>query len=274
MSTTPAIVTSAATPVVPETTVSSLNELMEFVSARASFKNPLWFRGTRKATYDLTPTLYRHPKIKAPESLKELETELMARFRHRAPPFVEQQLPADPFQLLFLMQHHGVPTRLLDWTENPNVAAFFAVENARDEKGTTPADAAIWVLNPSLLNTAALSNHSADRVLSIEDALLNAYQPTTPFKISGKLPIAVGGVHNSRRIVAQRGSFVLFGGNVQPMNTEPSLLAVADLLHKLVLPGNLKADIRDSLFITGITDSVIYPDLDGLSREIRYQEGF
>lgn len=269
----------AATPVVtpaaavPETTIKSLNELMEFVSSRASFTCPLWFRGARNAAYNLVPSLYRHTKIVEAESLKELEGELMARFRHRAPPFVEQ-LPSDPFQLLFLMQHYGVPTRLLDWTENPNVAAFFAVENAREDRSIPPTDAAIWVLRPLLLNTTALTNHSADRVLSIEDALLNAYLPNTPFKVSAKLPVAVGGVHNSRRIVAQRGSFVLFGTNVHPMNSDATLIAVPDLMHKLVIPGDLKIQFRDSLFVTGVTDSVVYPDLGGLSSEIRYQEGF
>ncbi len=268
--TTPA---SASAATVSETTITSLNQLMDFVSSRASFSNPLWFRGARNAAYNLVPSLYRHTTVVEAEKLKELEGDLMARFRHRAPPFVEQ-LPSEAFQLLFLMQHYGVPTRLLDWTENPNVAAFFAVENAREDNSTSPHDAAIWVLRPLLLNKAALSNHSADRVLSIEDELLNAYQPKTPFKLSAKLPVAIGGVHNSRRIVAQRGSFVLFGTNVHPMNSDATLIAVPDLMHKLIIPGDKKVELRNALFVTGVTDSVIYPDLDGLSREIRYQEGF
>ena len=129
LATTPA---ATATATVPETKITSLNQLMDFVSSRASFKTPLWFRGARNAAYDLVPSLYRHTTVVEAEKLKELEADLMARFRHRAPPFVEQ-LPSEAFQLLFLMQHYGVPTRLLDWTENPNVAAFFAVENARDD---------------------------------------------------------------------------------------------------------------------------------------------
>jgi FRG domain/Protein of unknown function DUF262 len=221
---------------VPETRISSLNELMEFVSSRTSFTQPLWFRGNRNSSYDLVPSLYRHPTIKDPEKLKDLEADLMERFRHRAPPFVEQ-LPADDFQLLFLMQHYGVPTRLLDWTENPNVAAFFAVEDARQDKSSPPNDAAIWVMNPQLLNTTSLTNHSADKVLSIRDELLHSYEPKTAFRISGKLPVAVGGVHNSRRIVAQRGSFVLFGTNVNAMNLDHILVNVTDLLHKLIIPG-------------------------------------
>lgn len=151
---------------------------------------------------------------------------------------------------------------------------FFAVENARDERGISPPDAAIWVLDPLLLNTTALANHAADRVLSIEDELLHAYLPKTPFKHSAKLPVVVGGVHNSRRIVAQRGSFVLFGANVHAMNADPGLAAVPNLIRKLIIPGASKAAFREALFVKGVSDSLVYPDLGGLSREIRFQEGF
>lgn len=268
-----AVPATPAGAVIPEFEVSSLNELTGFVSDHTSFARPLWFRGVRDANHGLIPSLYRHPNIHDPEKLKDLEAELMAKFRHRAPPFVEQ-LPSEAFPLLFLMQHYGVPTRLLDWTENPYVAAFFAVENARLEDSATAPDAAIWVLDPLMLNATSLQNHTADRVLSIDDDLLHAYEPKMLFKNAAKLPIAVGGVHNSRRIVAQRGSFVLFGTNTHPMNTDATLSALPNLFFKLVIPGDMKQALRDSLFVTGFTDSVVYPDLDGLAREIRYHDRF
>jgi hypothetical protein len=94
------------------------------------------------------------------------------------------------------------------------------------------------------------------------------------FKNAAKLPVAVGGVHNSRRIVAQRGSFVLFGTNPHPMNTDTTLSSLPNLFYKLVIPGDRKKDLRDSLFVTGVTDSVVYPDLDGLAREIKFHSRF
>ena len=197
----------------------------------------------------------------------------MSAFRHRAPPFV-RELPRNEFELLFLMQHHGLPTRLLDWTENPYVALFFALETARSEEVGKESDSAVWVLDPAALNKQSLSNHSGtDRVLAADDELLNAYEPKLPFKNSAKLPIGIFGVHNSQRIVAQRGVFVLFGTSTRPMNLEP-LISEPDTLIKLVLAGSVKKELFAALFNMGFTDSVVYPDLDGLAREIRYRYGY
>jgi hypothetical protein len=202
-----------------------------------------------------------------------MEGELMSAFRHRAPPFV-RELPRNEFELLFLMQHHGLPTRLLDWTENPYVALFFGLENERLEEAQKETDSVVWVLDPAALNKQSLSNHTGtDRVLAADDELLNAYEPKQPFKNSAKLPVGIYGVHNSPRIVAQRGVFVLFGTSTTPMNLE-SAISQPNTLIKLVLAKAVKKDIFAALFNMGFTDSVVYPDLDGLAREIRYKHGY
>ncbi|MGO9404232.1 MAG: FRG domain-containing protein [Terriglobales bacterium] len=266
-------VATPSVPSVPETLISCLNDLSVFLKDKTVFDSPLWFRGVRdSARHVLLPSLYRHPTITG-ANLKGLEADLMSMFRHRAPPFL-RELPKGDFELLFLMQHHGVPTRLLDWTENPYIALFFALENAADEDPARAVDSAVWVLNPILLNKTALTNHTADHIFAIEDELLHGYEPSIPPKNSGKLPVAMDGVHNSPRIVAQRGAFVLFGTQAVAMNNEPVLTAVPGLLHKLVINRTLKKSMRDALFATGITDSVVYPDLDGLGREIKYRLRF
>jgi hypothetical protein len=250
-----------------ETEISSLRDFSNHVADLCSNSAAVWFRGARKASYGLVPSLYRHSIKKSAEELRQLESDLMGTFRDRAPPFTSQ-IPTVAMEMLFLMQHHGVPTRLLDWTENPYVALFFALEV--NEAGD---DAAVWTLDPVSLNKTALANNTgSDRVLAANDELLNAYQPGGQVKSSGKLPVAMYGVHNSRRIVAQRGVFVLFGTSTTPMESNTDLSPA--LMKKLVIPAAARQTIFKALHNMGVTDSVVYPDLDGLGREIKNRYGY
>lgn len=256
--------------------IENLTQFAEIVTKKASEDRPLWFRGIRDADkHKLTPSLFRHPTITTPDGLRDLEGQLMTTFQHRAPPFVGQ-LPSDQMELLFLMQHHGVPTRLLDCSENPFVGLFFALEVALWEPEASQTDAAVWVVDPIELNKVAFENmENNDRILAAGDDLLNAYLPSKhPVKNAGKLPVAMFGIHNSRRIVSQRGVFILYGSSLKPMEEEEKLKDVAGILQKLVIPKAVKKPLAKALFNMGFTDSVIYPDLDGLGRELKNGQGF
>jgi hypothetical protein len=261
-------------PFVEQIRITTFAEFSAFVADNATKERGLWFRGTRDAEkHHLVPTLYRHATKTDAESLTKLETELMTAFRHRSPPFV-REIPKDDFELLFLMQHHGVPTRLLDWSENPYVSLFFSLENARSEEPANATDAAVWVLDPYALNVSALANHrNTERILAANDVLLSAYKPQLHVDNSGALPVAMYGVHNSQRIVAQRGVFVLFGSSTTPMNKVP-LIVEKKILRQLVIAKEVKNEMFAALSNLGVTDSVVYPDLDGLAREIRYRYGY
>lgn len=108
---------------VREKKVRSLPEYLELVEeAQGDPSQSLWYRGCGTATYKLLPSLYRHERLKTPEELSDLERRLMTRFRQRSIPYHNRSL-ADDWDALFFMQHYGVPTRLLDWTENPLIAS-------------------------------------------------------------------------------------------------------------------------------------------------------
>jgi hypothetical protein len=158
----------------------------------------------------------------------------------------------------------------LDLSENPYSALFFALENALWEEDARSVDSAVWMVDPIELNKLAFpTNDGNEKILSAHDDLLNAYLPKGPAKNSGKFPVGMFGVHNSRRIVAQRGVFLLFGSNTTAMNKDAALIAKDGLMHKLTLKKENKKAIAKALFNMGITDSVIYPDLDGLGREMK-----
>lgn len=254
--------------------ITSLREFMMLVSDLNAGGRQLWFRGARRVGYHLEPSLYRHPTVKDANKLIELEWELLSDFRHRAPPFMKA-LPTDNLDLLFLMQHFGVPTRLLDWTENPLIALFFALENARDPAALVE-DASVWVLDPIELNKRALNNREgSDRIVGGNRNDLNGYLPHEEGRqVPMKLPIALYGVFNSPRIVAQRGGFVLYGKQTTPMDQQPEMSGLNGVIRKIPIAKEVKRAAFMELFSMGVSDSVIYPDLDGLGREIRNRQGF
>ena len=196
-------------------------------------------------------------------------------------PYLSNPLKEDEdLNSLFLMQHFGVPTRLLDWTENPYIALYFALTGAHYEKNESQAnyttDAAIWMLDPNQWNGKALGFDPPPGVVSPPDnELLNGYLPSSSTKRRKPEPVALYGVHNSPRIVAQRGVFTLFGTNVKPMeqsyvdNDYPQ-----DCLVKIGIDKNCIRDMLYALVKIGFTDSVVFPDLPGLSKEIKRQFGY
>jgi len=174
---------------------------------------------------------------------------------------------------MFFMQHYGVPTRLLDWTENPLVAAYFALEENEKYKNK---NAAIWLCDPIKWNRSALAHISyTGGVLDQTSTIVANHRPGTAVGDMPSIPIMMFGSYNSSRIVAQRGVFSLFGKSIDPIedmyiagNYEPGCV------KKIVVPAAKVDEIRNSLFRKGITESVVFPELDGLAKEIKKTYGY
>ena len=254
----------------------SLTEFVELVERQQPAIAPgLWYRGCGRSGYGLLPGLYRHRRYRTLAELAKLERDLLVHFRQRSIPFHSRDLSGD-WDALFFMQHYRVPTRLLDWTENPFIGLYFAVTSAPFEVGRRsrlrfPNDAALWILNPVAWNEHALRHQSFDGgVLSPGNEALKGYQPSTGLAAMNNAPVALHGVHNSPRIVAQRGVFTIFGQDTSPMErTFESDNYPPDCLFKVVIRRGRLPDFRRAILRYGITESVVFPDLDGLAREIR-----
>lgn len=261
------------TPVIA--TVESLAEFAAQVMGETKGGLVRWFRGTRSSSHRLIPSLYRHPDIQDPNHLIELEWDLLSSFRQQAPPFVGE-IPTNDLELLFLMQHYRVPTRLLDWSENPFVALFFALENCREERAGEETDAAVWVLNPVHMNKVATTGQEGEAtILGAFSAELDGYKPRAQGKsVNRLLPLAIYGIHNSPRIVAQRGAFTMFGKDITPIDENEKTGGKDGCVKKIVIKSDSKRAVFSDLFGVGISDSVVYPDLDGLGRELRNRRGF
>lgn len=270
---------------VREETPKSFQEFVELIEAlQVKAKGSMWYRGCGKSHYGLLPTLYRHETKKKLEELGDLERKLITRFRQRSIPFHSRTL-VDDWDTLFFMQHYGVPTRLLDWTENPFIGFYFAVMTApfsRPKRGggtkdvVFREDAAVWVFCPVEWNSHALKHQKFNRgILTPGDEALKGYRPLTEFSGMNAYPVALYGAHNSPRIVAQRGAFTIFGQDTRPMETIHSAHDFPEqCLVKIKLSRQKLPKMRKCILRHGITESVVFPDLDGLAREIKRDSGF
>ena len=163
---------------------------------------------------------------------------------------------------LALMQHHGAPTRLLDFTKSPFVAAFFAMENA-----TT--DAAVYALNtPRLWPATPLGKPELDR---------DGIDPREPgnferlFLPNSNAIIWTGEpTEMDRRLVAQSGTVVVPGMVAEPLDEILEHYRDGDaLIKRFVLPQALREEAMKALYRMNITNATLFPDLDGLARSIR-----
>jgi hypothetical protein len=158
---------------------------------------------------------------------------------------------------------------------------FFAVTSAEYSLGSSGrpvfgGDAAVWILDAALWNKRAVDLRSFDpSVLTTDDPNAGAYKPVGDVNVMKPFPIAIYGAHNSQRIVAQRGVFVCFGKDTSPMEVAyeegrfPS-----DCLTRLVVKKGRLPHMYEALRRHGLTDSVAFPDLDGLAREIKREFSF
>jgi len=104
-----------------------------------------WFRGQHNADQELIPSLYRYGDEIDEDDFRD-------EFAFKAFPYLHQMRAQDPWEMYALMQHYGLPTRLLDWSEAALVALYFAVS------ADSPSnDAGVWMLNPWSFNKATLN---------------------------------------------------------------------------------------------------------------------
>lgn len=235
-----------------------------------------WFRGEDNADYifALRPKLYRlHPKSRA--KILHCDQELRLEFRRRGAQLVSAGRPQDKWEWYFLMQHYGVPTRLLDWTDGALVALHFAVKD-RGTEGDDPhrtADAAVYMLDPWRLNELAWRKyrHPPSGVALPDWPEVQRYLPNELYSEDLKPcnPVAIDPPHLSGRIAAQRSRFTIFGtdrdGLMSTAKKEGRLVRIGIKYSK---DSGLKT-FQNDLRMLGISESTVFPDLEGLARELR-----
>lgn len=232
--------------------INGITELLEELQQDFNEKDIVWFRGQSKLNWKLIPSIARKQKW------IDSEMTLIKRFKQNALPFSKNR-PISEWEWLFLMQHHGVPTRLLDWTESPLVGLYFAVnENPR-------SDGALWSLQPTKLNKHANINYAFDlEVPSFDqDPILENYLPSklASEKTSDLQPIAAMAMRDNPRIYAQLGTFTI---------THREQYAVEDVADKkhikcYTIPKARKNFIKKQLAYLKFTKLTLFPELDNVA---------
>jgi hypothetical protein len=199
------------------------------------------FRGHPKAIFQLIPSVGRC-NSHVPESRSKYEQSLFRIFRREARGyFNHSSMPKTEWEWLSVAQHFGLPTRLLDWTQNPLAALYFAV--SKDPE----CDGKLFALRAVLKDSEITPTGS-------------------PFKI--EKPRKFYPNHVTPRIRAQEGVFVACENAEQPLDTTlPEDWKIEDYL----IPAGQKKELRYDLFRLGVHASSLFPDLGGLADRVGWQ---
>jgi hypothetical protein len=220
----------------------------------------LWFRGQREDVIP-KPKLYR-----GTFRAKSADTELRIEFQRRGVQFAQGRVLSDQWERYFLMQHFGAPTRLLDWTDGALLALYFAV---RDEitAEKTPRQAVVWALDPSALNKLVMGW----RAIALPGwKEVKPWLPKDPLAtIQPRFPIAIDPTHVDLRLAVQRSHFTLFGRSKDGLADLVRRHGKRLRLARIVVKGKKRVRrIVEELEACGIRETSVFPDLEGLSREI------
>lgn len=198
-------------------------------------QNTTVYRGVKDNSFELIPKVGRKGIKWNGKTVKDAEKYMLKLFKQRAIPFLTFS-PKNDWEWLALAQHHGLPTRLLDWSRNPLVAAYFAV----NEEAKT--DSAIYVLK------------SKKYSISSDEEKKKPFEYTEQRKF---IP-----AHITERIIAQSGLFTIHPYPDQPLSGRE--------VEKIIIKNSFRRELKKILFKYGIHKASLFPGMDGLAEHIKW----
>lgn len=278
--------------------ITLVDELKKKYTCQITFGNGLFkkedvyvprfiFRGQNNSAYPVLPKVLRWDlKSDAEEctTYSQLEYNILDDFMAEASGFLPEIPISDISAWLEIAQHHGVPTRLLDFTENPLVALFFA---CKDSPNT---DGCVWIVNQYTYNMVVLGKEMV--ILTeelkwaisniIENCIVNKFKivPVQEFNKNSILyPIIYKPCYRKERMKLQSSIFMIWGKDQRALERlisndlymelgENKENQTRGVICQIIIPKNKKEYILQQLDLLGINEKLIFPGLDGIGRYI------
>lgn len=222
----------------------SLIEFLELIKKHWSLEKRqcVYFRGHANKAWELKPSCARYP-----DNIVNDEQVFWYWINHAKPYINLTTFEEDrPLELLAIAQHHGLPTRLLDWTFNPLVAAYFACKDYSD------TDASVWIFKKDTPDKEILKGIKSHNDHVIIEGVKKEIMTITP-------------THSSARIKAQDGLFTL---HCKPNSKMQSLISPPDELIEIIIPNTAKKMFMTDLDLLKINAAKLFPDLDGIGKGV------
>lgn len=238
----------------------------------------IWFRGTENRDLKLLPGAYWRTKYD--------ERTFVLSFRSMVPSYLNRE-PTDEWEWYYLMQHYGLPTRLLDWSESPLVALYFAL--LKEPAGRGPC---VWVIDPVALNRVAQGFTDGTIIAPVttdpeapsrhwlpdycrRGESIKSFDSGTGYRDNAK-PLAVFPKRYNPRIVAQRGVFTVHGVQETPIE-EIMTTAAADpsdvRIARFCFGSGARAELKRDLYCLGISKAALFPEPQSVAEDLREQYG-
>jgi hypothetical protein len=191
------------------------------------------YRGIKSANYPLIPKVGRVVPPDSIGSREKNEMEILRLFKERAFQYLDFT-PSSDWDWLAIGQQYGLPTRLLDWTDNPLVACFFAVDGSSDE------DSVIYAYR--------------------NESYISVDEHPDPFKYKevGKFIPR----HFTPRITTQGGLFTVHPNPYERFESED--------MDKIIIPNSIRSELKKNLNKYGVSRFSLFPGLDGLAAYIEW----
>lgn len=193
------------------------------------------YRGMKSVDFPLIPKIGRVVPPDSVGSREKNEHEILRLFKERAFQYLDFT-PATDWDWLAIGQQYGLPTRLLDWTDNPLVACFFAVDESSD-------------------NDSVIYAYDNDSYISVEK-----YPDPFKYKQVGKFVPK----HLIRRITTQGGLFTIHPNPFEPFESKD--------MDKIIIPNEIRTGLKKTLNKYGVDKFSLFPSLDGLAAHIEWRQ--
>lgn len=225
------------------------------------------YRGMSRADRPLLTSLDQLGGVKPPHTKADLEEHILRNFIRYSRPRLASQ-PRNDWELLVQSQHHGLPTRLLDWSYSPLIAAHFAtVDDALS------GDRVIWRLDWQAVHkafdfpTLAFSIEDLARHLA-EDGSFTPWSLMSSTK-SYDFACMIDPPSVDARIETQGAVLTLCSDKRHSFDEFLIKHGLGSALVRFIFPSEAVPRLRDQLDLVGIDERLIYPDLDGVAARIR-----